>query len=211
MHLIGWESGARFLGQWQGRLLSKTSGIPGHVRHWRKKFTDILFKLLLASFMSCLLFCSEEAEEYKRKLIQVRKRQARGQAVSHYSSGFSSLKRGRNFVFFFLLGDYSYRVWFLLKWKAGERNLCQGGERQSKGRRGVGTGRYNPMFLFCSLLQFDICTVLFGGKEGGNSVSSFGIQAVTVAVARGICFRLRVPTLLVFITGRRFTWRTARI
>ena len=73
------------------------------------------------------------------------------------------------------------------------------------------TGRYNPMFLFCSLLQFDIRTVLFGGKEEGNSVLSFGIQAVTVAVARGICFRLRVPTLLVFITGRRFTWRTARI
>ena len=69
-------------------------------------------------------------------------------------------------------------------------------------------GRYNPMFLFCSLLQFDIRTVLVGEKEG-NSVLSFGIQAVTVA--RGICFRLRVPTLLVSITGRRFTWRTARI
>lgn len=176
MHLIGWESGAGFLGQSQGRLLSKTSGIPGHVRHWRKKFTDILFKLLLASFMSCLLFCSEEAEEYKRKLIQVRKRQVRGQAVSHYSRGFSSLKRRCNLVFFFLLrGDYSCRVWFLLKWKVGERNLCQGGERQSKGGRGVGMGRYNPMFLFCSLLQFE-----------GNSVLSFGIQAVTVA--RGICF-----------------------
>lgn len=185
MHLIGWGSGARFLGQSQGRLLSKTSGIPGHVRHWRKKFTDILFELLLASFMSCLLFCSEEAEEYKRKLIQVRKRQVRGQAVSHYSRGFSSLKRRCNLVFFFFRGDYSCRVWFLLKWKVGERNLCQGGERQSKGGRGVGMGRYNPMFLFCSLLQFDIRTVLFGEKEG-NSVLSFGIQAVTVA--RGICF-----------------------
>ena len=47
-------------------------------------------------------------------------------------------------------------------------------------------GRYNPMFLFCSLLQFDIRTVLVGEKEEGNSVLSFGIQAVTVA--RGICF-----------------------
>ena len=46
-------------------------------------------------------------------------------------------------------------------------------------------GRYNPMFLFCSLFQFDIRTVLFGEKEV-NSVLSFGIQAVTVA--RGICF-----------------------
>ena len=104
----GFSNASDWLGEWrevsgqsQGRLLSKTSGIPGHVRHWRKKFTDILFKLLLASFMSCLLFCSEEAEEYKRKLIQVRKRQVRGQAVSHYSRGFSSLKRRCNLVFFF--------------------------------------------------------------------------------------------------------------
>ena len=65
------------------------------------------------------------------------------------------------------------------------KEIGVGGERQSKGGRGVGMGRYNPMFLFCSLLQFDIRTVLFGEKEG-NSVLSFGIQAVTVA--RGICF-----------------------
>ena len=141
MHLIGWESGAGFLGQSQGRLLSKTSGIPGHVRHWRKKFTDILFKLLLASFMSCLLFCSEEAEEYKRKLIQVRKRQVRGQAVSHYSRGFSSLKRRCNLVFFFFFVEIIAAVFdFYLSGRLG-KEICVRGwatvKRRERGRDGA--------------------------------------------------------------------------
>ena len=131
MHLIGWESGARFLGQSQGRLLSKTSEIPGHVRHWRKKFTDILFKLLLASFMSCLLFCSEEAEEYKRKLIQVRKRQVRGQAVSHYSRDFSSLKRRCNLVFFFFVEIIAAVFDFYLSGRLG-KEICVRGVSDSQ-------------------------------------------------------------------------------
>ena len=128
MHLIGWESGARFLGQSQGRLLSKTSGIPGH---GKKKFTDILFKLLLVSFMSCLLFCSEEAEEYKRKLIQVRERQVRGQAVSHYSRGFSSLKRRCNLVFFFFVEIIAAVFDFYLSGRLG-KEICVRGVSDSQ-------------------------------------------------------------------------------
>ena len=76
--------------------------------------------------MSCLLFCSEEAEEYKRKLIQVRKRQARGQAVSHYSRGFSSLKRGRNFVFFFFLEIIAAVFDFYLSGRLGKEICIRG-------------------------------------------------------------------------------------
>lgn len=148
MHLIGWESGARFLGQSQGRLLSKTSGIPGHVRHWRKKFTDILFKLLLASFMSCLLFCSEEAEEYKRKLIQVRKRQVRGQAVSHYSRGFSSLKRRCNLVFFFFVEIIAAVFDFYLSGRLRKEICVRGVSDSQKEGEGQGWGDTIPCSYF---------------------------------------------------------------
>lgn len=73
--------------------------------------------------MSCLLFCSEEAEEYKRKLIQVRKRQERGQAVSHYSRGFSSLKRRCNLVFFFFVEIIAAVFDFYLSGRLG-KEIC---------------------------------------------------------------------------------------
>ena len=171
MHLIGWESGARFLGQWQGRLLSKTSGIPGHVRHWRKKFTDILFKLLLASFMSCLLFCSEEAEEYKRKLIQVRKRQARGQAVSHYSRGFSSLKRRCNLVLFFFFVEIIAAVFdFYLRGWLGKEICIRGVSDSQKEGEGWGWGDTIPCSYF--VVSSNLTFVQFYSAEKKKEILS---------------------------------------
>ena len=87
--------------------------------------------------MSCLLFCSEEAEEYKRKLIQVRKRQVRGQAVSHYSRGFSSPKRRCNLFFFFFFVEIIAAVFdFYLSGRLGKEICVRGVSDSQKEREG---------------------------------------------------------------------------
>ena len=98
--------------------------------------------------MSCLLFCSEEAEEYKRKLIQVRKRQVRGQAVSHYSRGFSSLKRRCNLVFFFFVEIIAAVFDFYLSGRLGKEICVRGVSDSQKEGEGLGWGDTIPCSYF---------------------------------------------------------------
>ena len=72
---------------------------------------------------------------------------------------------GNRVLSIFLVKNYCCHLWFLQQWKAGERNiLYQGGEWQSKGRRGGRVGQLDTctaIYQWCNRLKF----YLLGSKK----------------------------------------------